>query len=147
MSYQVPALLRGSAALLLVLCLGGCVRAHQVQLSDVDAQAVSRGQRFEVLISETGVNLEEAAEVAKIFVGSRSEEIDQAQDVVEMFQMGPRTGDPVYHEGYADALFEAIRAKCPHGQISGLLSVRETADYPVVSGEIVKVTGYCLEER
>jgi hypothetical protein len=138
---------RVALGLLMGLCLSGCMRAHQVQLGEVDAQAVERGQHFEILISETGVNLDEAAEVVKVFAGSRAEEVDQAQDIVEMFQMGPKTGNPVYDEGYADALFEALRAECPRGQISGLMSVRETAQYPVVSGEIVKVTGYCLEER
>ena len=57
--------------------------------------------------------------------------------------MGPKTGNPVFDDTYSDALAEML-LKCPSGQISGLVSVRESAHYPIVSGEVIKLVGYCL---
>ena len=65
-----------------------------------------------------------------------------------MFQMGPRTGNPVYNERYAEDLLFLIKQKCPNGRVSGLTITREQSErYPVISGEIVKVTGHCLRKR
>lgn len=34
---------------------------------------------------------------------------------------------------------------CPSRQLTGIQVLREQADYPVVSGEIVRVLAYCIE--
>ena len=69
-------------------------------------------------------------------------------DLLGMFQMGPRTGNPVYNERYAEDLLFLIKQKCPNGRVSGLTMTREQSErYPVISGEIVKVTGHCLRKR
>ena len=39
-----------------------------------------------------------------------------------------------------------LKAECPSGKLTGLMSVRESRKYPVISGEIVKVTGYCVTQ-
>ena len=62
--------------------------------------------------------------------------------------MGPRTGEPVWSsDTYADKVYLGLYEKCPSGQITGLTSIREINKYPVVSGEIVKITGFCLKKK
>ncbi|MBH25888.1 MAG: hypothetical protein CMH57_15885 [Myxococcales bacterium] len=126
--------------------LAGCAQAHQVQLGEVDSRAVVEGRRFEILVSETGVNVQQAAEIGGALVSSQAGNLSTLGDIIAMFQMGPATGNPVFREEYADAVLELIRAECPSGRITGLTSIRESASYPVVSGEVIKVVGYCVEE-
>lgn len=126
--------------------LSSCAFLHSVHISDIDSKIVNEGTKFEVLVSETGLNLQEATNTAKVFTNDQKTKGDmqKVNDIISMFQMGPRTGNMVFNDTYADNLFKTLKEKCPKGQISGLMSIRETAKYPVVSGEIVKITGYCL---
>ena len=118
---------------------------HHTQVGEVDSKIVLEGTKFEILVSETGFNFKEAANVGQALSKSdkTKEDIGQAQAILSLFQMGPRTGNHVFSPKYADKLFSLIRKECPSGRISGLTSVRETAKYPVISGEIVKIIGYC----
>ena len=110
---------------------------------------VLEGERFEVLVSELGVDIEGALELAKVAaqLAGASKEESQAADIIKLFQMGPRTGNPVFDDTYSDPMMKLLKARCPSGRISGLTSIRETASYPLVSGEIVKLTGYCMKEN
>ncbi|MFN8792621.1 MAG: hypothetical protein ACK5Y2_14290 [Bdellovibrionales bacterium] len=135
-------------SMLLALALGlssGCAILHQFQISSIDSKTVLNGQKFEIIVSETGVNLQEATDTAKLFTQSQKtqDQMQEIQNIIAMFQMGPRTGNMVFNEKYADSIMRAIQMKCPSGKISGLSSIREMAKYPVVSGEIVRITGYC----
>ncbi len=128
--------------------LSGCTFLHHHQISEVDSQVVREGRRFEVLISETGVNIQEAVGIAKN-LGNHSKtnkDIGKAGDIIGLFQMGPRTGNQVYTDAFSDSLVDQVLSRCPHGRISGLSFTRESAKYPVVSGEIVKVIGYCYDK-
>lgn len=129
-----------------LLFLNGCTILHKTQIGEIDSKAISQGQRFEVLLSETGVNLKEAAQIARAFTNSSqtSSQIKEVEEFISYFQMGPRTGNMVFNDRYADAVPKILLAKCPSGRISNLMCVRETAKYPVVSGEIIKIIGYCL---
>lgn len=131
----------------LALLCSGCAFMHHTQIGDVDSDIVLKGQKFEILLSETGVNIKEAANIGKAMTRHKGtqNQIQQIQQIISMFQMGPRTGNMVFSEDYADSVFQHIRTKCPSGKISGLMSIRESAKYPVVSGEIIKVIGYCSE--
>lgn len=66
--------------------------------------------------------------------------------ILKISNMGPRTGKAVYDETYLDALAWKIYEKCPSGKITGLASIRESARYAVISGEIGKIVGYCYGE-
>lgn len=104
---------------------------------------------FELKVSETGIDMKEVSNVAGALsngndLGSSTKKFAK---MISMFQMGPRTGKPIYNERYADKLAKAIYQKCPSGDITGLVLIRETASYPVVSGEIVKIKGYCLQKK
>ena len=130
---------------LVALWLPGCAVLHHAQVGEVDSEVVLRGERFEVLVSALGVDVDRAAEVAKAFASTEAakEEIDGVRDAIKSFQMGPKTGNVVFDDTFADGLFEKLRARCPGGRISGLVTTRETADYGMFSGEVVKISGYC----
>lgn len=123
----------------------GCAYLHRVQIGEVDAEIVESGEKFEIVVSELGFNLDEAGAVAKALTqdAQTREQISSAQAIISLFQMGPRTGNTILDPTYADRVYDVVKTKCPSGKLSGLMSVRETAKYPVVSGEIVKVVGFC----
>ena len=131
----------------LAMLSSGCVFIHSVQVGEVDSKVVREGERFELRISEQGFNLEEGAKLAEAFASSAgtAKGIRDAASIIQLFQMGPKTGNPVFSDDYTDDLIHQLKLKCPSGRISGLSSIRETAKYPVVSGEVVRLIGYCLK--
>lgn len=131
--------------LLFLIFLSGCAQLHHVQIGDVDNTAGFVKKPFDVKISETGINIQEAKGIAKAVLDKKGgEAAEKIAGIVGLFQMGPRTGNPVYVKDYANGLVQVLYEKCPSGRITGVTSIRETRKYPVVSGEIVKITGYCL---
>src|SRR4051812_14149706 len=133
---------------LLLFELSGCAVLHYHQIGEIDSDVVKKGRRFEILLSETGFNIKEAGGIARAATtheGTR-DQIKAVQDIISLFQMGPRTGNQVFTDQFADNLADKILEKCPKGKVSGLSSTRESAKYPVVSGEIVKIIGYCYDK-
>jgi hypothetical protein len=129
---------------LCILPLTGCAVLHHVQVGDVDARNRRAASRIDIKISENGINIREANEIVRRLGNAAwSKQSDDLAAIIGLFQMGPRTGNTVYSADYARAMAELIYQKCPSGQVSNLVSIRETRKYPVVSGEIVKVTGDC----
>ncbi|MEO5666506.1 MAG: hypothetical protein ABIR96_00460 [Bdellovibrionota bacterium] len=126
--------------------LAGCAQLHHVQLSDFSDRKGQASKPIDIKVSETGVNLQEIADTAKIFSRTQkgNEQIQQVQDMIALFQTGPRTGNPVYVENYWRALPEMIKTECPSGRLTNIMSVRETRKYPIVSGEIVRIKATCL---
>lgn len=128
-----------------LLIMGSCAQLHHVQIGELTSHPDYVQKPFDIKISESGINLGEAAEVSKVFLNKdRHRDAEGLADFIALFQMGPRTGNPVYTKDYAKNLIQLIYEKCPSGQVTGLMSIRESRKYPVISGEIVKVTGYCL---
>jgi hypothetical protein len=140
---------KNTIAALAVPFLSACAIMHHTQIGEVDSRVVAYGQPFEILLSEVGVNLQEAGEILKATTRNSNahKNIEGAQAIIALFQMGPKTGNPVYSDDYADPMFNIMRTKCPSGIYSGLTVVRETNKYPVVSGEIVKIKGYCMMKK
>jgi hypothetical protein len=134
-----------SSLIIMSLLLSSCAIMHHTQLGEVDSDIVLNGRKFEVLVSEAGVSFKEAADIGQALTKHQktSDDIANLQEILSLFQMGPRTGNHVFSDSYADQLFKMLKRECPSGKVSGLTSVRETAKYPVVSGEIVKIIGYC----
>ena len=131
----------------LMVCLLGCSSLHSTQVGNIDSQTVLNGKRFEILLSETGVNLKEAAEIVTAVAGAdKGKEAGVISDIIALFQMGPRTGNPVFDDAFSDDLMTRLRFRCPSGRITGLNSIREATKYPVISGEIIKLTGFCVTE-
>lgn len=118
---------------------------HHVQIADIDS---TRGelQAFEVKVNATGVSVSDGAAVAKAMTtdAHTRKNVDTAEAILAMTQMGPKTGDPTFSDDWADAAAEKVLARCPTGRVTGLTARRETMDYPVISGEIVTIKGYCI---
>jgi len=131
--------------LLVLLLSSGCSIMHHAQLSEVDSRIVFKGKRFEILVSELGVNFKEVGDLAQGLTqhSKTGGDLKKLQEAISLFQMGPRTGNSVFDDKYADKIFRLLKQKCPSGKMSGITSIRETAKYPLVSGEIVKIIGYC----
>lgn len=136
---------------LLSLVNFGCAILYHVQVGTIDNRSGDAAIPFEILISETGVSTEEIGKLAnaanKAGGGSGDSAVGDAAAIISMFQVGPRTGNQVYNQRYAEKLVYEIHQKCPSGRVTGLTSIREMRKYPVISGEIVKVTGFCLKPR
>lgn len=131
-----------------MLMQAGCAILHHVQIGQVDGRdGNSAWVPFEVMVSETGVNTEEIGRYAKAANNGGNNAVSDAAAIVSLFQIGPRTGNLVYNPSYAEKVIYLIHEKCPSGRVTGLMSVREMRKYPAISGEIVKVTGYCLRTR
>lgn len=134
----------------LLFILQGCAYVYHTQIGEVVSNQDFVSIPFEILISETGVNIQEAGAIGRAVIHDRNagNNLQAAAAIISLFQVGDRTGQPVYSgDNYADRVYELLYEKCPSGQISGLQSVREMNKYPVVSGEIVKVRGYCLKRK
>lgn len=129
--------------------LFSCAALYHVQLGDIHSSSNYVMTPFDIKISETGFSLQEAKNIGKALTQSpeTKKQMDDIAGFIGLFQMGPKTGKPVYVPNYATNLMKMIYEKCPSGKVTGLLSVRESREYPVVSGEIVKVTGYCLTPK
>ena len=127
------------------LLLNSCAYIYHVQLGEIDNRDDFKKVYFEVKVSETGVNIDESATIIKAI--TKSKKTDSIRDIIKLFQIGPRTGNPVYNEKYAEDILSLIRKKCPNGKTSSLSSIREMRKYPVISGEIIKITGYCLNRK
>lgn len=128
------------------LLLTSCAVLHHVQVGDVNDDEKFTLRPFELKVSETGVDFEEAGKIAKAFTGSKAakKDIDGVTDIIQLFQQGPRTGVPVFSETYAQNIIHDLYKECPTGKITGIVSIREMRKYPVISGEIVKIKGYCM---
>jgi hypothetical protein len=142
----------------LVAALPACASLHHVQIGELDPPRSVQGGasgseefkmiRFEVIESGTGFEAGEAGAGLRA-VGSSSLKMRQsvkgAEDAFEAITFGPRTGSLVFNDRFPDVIPTKIRQACPSGRVTGLVVTRETAKYPVVSGEVVRVTGYCID--
>jgi hypothetical protein len=126
----------------------GCAHLYHYQLSEIDNDPQFIAIPIEVKVSEMGVDIHEAGRIAgALSNGQGRQNARSAENLIGMFQMGPRTGAPVYDPHYAEKIIYQLHQQCPQGRLTGLVSIREQRKYPVISGEIVKVTGYCLRPR
>jgi hypothetical protein len=129
----------------LLLLTSGCAILHRAQISDIQYKKGYDRVPFEVKVSEVGFDVKGAGDLAgSLIQGQGGENAQSLGEIMAYFQMGPVTGIPVYNRNYADKILELIYKRCPSGNYTGLTSIRETNAYPVVSGEIVKIKGYCL---
>lgn len=126
------------------MSLSSCAILHHVQVSDIDNR--THGRSFSVKVSETGINLSEASSITKKMTNSQAakNDMDAISNMIAAFQMGPRTGNITFNQAYAESILALVKMECPSGKITGLTSIRETRKYPAISGEIVKINGYCL---
>jgi hypothetical protein len=134
--------------LILLSLLSSCAVVHHVQVGDIESKRNYVRMPFEMKVSETGIDFQQAGNLTQALAKNQAgNQVKQIADIIALFQMGPITGNPIFNEKYADGLAKSIYTKCPSGNITGLVMIRETAKYPVVSGEIMKIKGYCLQKK
>ncbi len=128
-----------------VMLFTSCSHLHHVEIGEIDN---SKGNliKVEVMGSETGINVREASKIANAATTSRSfqKASNTVSSVWEMITYGPKTGNVVFSDRYADELPQKLLEACPTHNLTGVTSMRETNKYPVVSGEIVKLSGFCI---
>ncbi len=131
------------------LWLSGCAVLHHAQVGDIDNSAGFNLRPFDLKVSETGVDFEGAKNIAKALTKDKKakDALESIHTIMSLFQQGPRTGNPVFSDAYAKNLVNDLYQACPSGRITGLTSIRESRKYPVISGEIVKIKGYCMEKK
>lgn len=144
-SKEVP-VYRKICILFLAVSLSGCAALYHVQVGEVDSRS-GPGTPFDIKVSETGVSTEDIKTIGKATNTQAGKNASELADIVALFQIGHRTGNPVYDAKYAENLIREIHKVCPSGRVTGLMSVRESRNYPVISGEIVKIKGICLKPR
>jgi hypothetical protein len=124
--------------------LTACARLDHVQIGEID-QSQGSLIPFNVQISQFGFEAAAAAEIGRAASqGQASQQFQQIRDILALVNMGPRTGNPVYDEEYANKVMDYIYGECPTGKLTGLTSVREAKSFGPVSGEIVRIRGYCI---
>lgn len=99
------------------------------------------------IVSEFGVSTSDIKSLGRSTHSKAGKQVEDIATMIEYFQMGPRTGVPVYTDKYAEKLIYELHTQCPSGKLTGLLSIQESREYPVIKGEIIKIKGYCLRPR
>ncbi|OYZ18798.1 MAG: hypothetical protein B7Y39_13040 [Bdellovibrio sp. 28-41-41] len=131
-----------------VAVLSSCAVLHSVQIGEIESSPDLASVPFEIKVSEFGIDLNDVKTTGRILMDKNSsDKANDALTAIQYFQMGPHTGAGVYSINYVDHLENKVREQCPSGRITGLMSIRETAEYPIVKGEIVKIKGFCLKSK
>lgn len=139
--------LLGLASTVAALVLGtGCASTHHVQFAEIDS---TRGklEPFEIQVSDTGVSVQDGAALAKAAApnAGMKQGAGSIGLILALTQIGPKTGEPTFSDDWADRMVPKILDRCPSGEVTGLVARRETMKYPVISGEIVTIKGYCIQ--
>jgi hypothetical protein len=131
-----------------LLIVSGCASLHHVQISDIDNTEKNQ-TRFDIKASETGLDVAQAASIAKAVSANRAvrQASNAASTIWALITYGPRVGNVTFSYNYADDLVTSLASVCPAGKITSLMSIRESNKYPVVSGEIVRLVGYCSHPK
>jgi len=131
-------------ALLVLALTAGCARLDHVQIGSID-QSQGELVPVSVRLSETGFDATAAAGIGRIASrGKTAENFKQLRDILALINMGPRTGNPVFDDAYAQRLQEYLLVECPSGRLTGIRAIREAKTAGPVSGEIVGVDAYCI---
>jgi hypothetical protein len=127
------------------LLMGGCSQLHHIHIGDID-QSQGTLTPFTVEVNELGFD---AAKTIKIGADvtnstSTSEDLEFLAFILAISNFGPKTGNPVYNDTYATQLYYEVIKACPSKNITGLTSVREAKHAGPISGEVVRINGYCI---
>lgn len=136
---------------LLLLCsvaLSGCAVLHRTGIGELEPQG-SQGIPIDIRVSETGFDIKGAASAGRSLTqryGNRNarDAGSTLETIVALTNMAPQVGNPTVTDTWADSMAGALREKCPNGKITNIQFVRETAKYPLVSGEIVRISALCI---
>mgnify|MGYP000019376608 FL=1 len=127
------------------LLVGGCSQLHHVHIGDID-QSQGTLTPFTIKVNEFGFDAAKVAEISSEVAksSSTSEDLELVAFILAVSNFGPKTGNPVYNDAYADKVLSEVIKVCPSKKLTGLTSVREATNVGPVSGEVVRINGYCI---
>jgi hypothetical protein len=127
------------------LLLTNCAQLHSAKIGERRLPP-ENATPFDSKVNEIGFNMQEATEVVKM-IGQGNTKVNEGADTLQtlwdLISFGPKTGNTVFDDKYADESGKVSRLKCSPEKTVGVVSYRETRKYPVLSGEIVKIEGLC----
>lgn len=128
-----------------LLLLAGCARLDHVQIGEID-QSQGQLKAVSVKVSENAIEMAVVAGVAAELArgSSNHKHLEQIRDILALINMGPRTGNPVFNDAYAQNILENLYQQCSTGKITGIRNIREAKTYGPVSGEIVRIDAFCI---
>ena len=128
-----------------LLMLGGCSQLHHVHIGEID-QSQGTLTPFTLKVNELGFDAAKAAKIGADVAksASTSEDLEIVAFILAINNFGPKTGNPVYNDAYADQVLAEVIKVCPSKKLTGLTSVREATNVGPVSGEVVRINGYCI---
>jgi len=128
-----------------LLLLVGCARLDHVQIGELD-QSQGQLSPISVKVSENAIELAVVAGVAaELAKGSKDQKhLEQIRNILALINMGPRTGNPVFNDAYAQNALQSLHQQCATGKITGIRNIREAKSYGPVSGEIVRIDAFCI---
>jgi hypothetical protein len=128
-----------------LLMLGGCSQLHHVHIGEID-QSQGTLTPFTLKVNELGFDAAKAAKIGADVAksASTSEDLEVVAFILAISNFGPKTGNPVYNDAYADQVLAEVIKVCPSKKLTGLISVREATNVGPVSGEVVRINGYCI---
>jgi len=128
-----------------LLMLGGCSQLHHVHIGEID-QSQGTLTPFTLKVNELGFDAAKAAKIGADVAksASTSEDLELVAFILAISNFGPKTGNPVYNDAYADQVLAEVIKVCPSKRLTGLTSVREATNAGPVSGEVVRINGYCI---
>ena len=136
---------RLSLAVSAIVWASGCAHLHSAKIGERRLPP-ENATAFESKVNETGFNVQEATAIVKAVAGSKSgisKGADTVNKIYEWISFGPKTGNTVLDDKYADNSGKVAQMKCSPNRTVGVVTYRETMKYPVISGEIVKIEGLC----
>ncbi|PKG80807.1 hypothetical protein CXF85_22125 [Colwellia sp. 75C3] len=127
------------------LLVGGCSQLHHVHIGDID-QSQGSLTPFTITVNELGFDAAKAAEIGAGAAksASTSEDLELVAFILAISNFGPKTGNPVYNDAYADEVLSEVIKACPSKKMTGLTSIREATNVGPVSGEVVRIKGFCI---
>lgn len=138
--------------LLAALALGSCAVMHRSAVGERLADEGDDVRPVFVNASEYGVNTKQLAGTgSRIARSTKGKGGNSVADFIEFLtwatSQSPRTGNPTKDDLWADDITGELRRRCPNGTITGIQTTRESAEYPYVSGEIVRVRAQCIRTK
>jgi hypothetical protein len=128
-----------------LLMLGGCSQLHHVHIGEID-QSQGKLTPFTLKVNELGFDAAKSAKISADVAksASTSEDLEIVAFILAISNFGPKTGNPVYNDAYADQVLAEVIRVCPSKKLTGLTSVREATNVGPVSGEVIRINGYCI---
>ena len=134
--------------LTIALAFGGCVRVHHIQVASFDSTA--QGFPVEVVIDSLGVDVAKIAKnIEKVnqLISRKKKPNNNVSNTIAMFQLGPKTGAPIYDKTWGEQLLNQLLEKCPSARLENIYTQRLSTDYgdAGVTREVNVVKATCLE--